>query len=84
MKSAADSIFKSAFAINYRLLPDYESKIAIDTGTFYFNRDLLEDSTLLILDEFDLRAPHSNNYVLEFTLTDLNRNKSRLLIFKCR
>ncbi|HMT30460.1 MAG TPA: GWxTD domain-containing protein [Bacteroidia bacterium] len=76
MKSSSDGIFKSAFAINYRLLPNYESKIPVDTGTMYFTRELLEDSTLLILDEFDVRAPDSNNYVLEITLTDLNRKQA--------
>jgi len=75
-KSDSSDVFMATFAIQYQLMRNYESKIAFDTGTRYFGFEMFEDSTLTILDYVDIHAPDSNEYVLQVTLTDLNRNQT--------
>lgn len=75
-KSDTTDGFFAAFAIQYRLMRNYESKIPTDTGTRYFEFEMFEDSTLIILDFVDIYVPDSNEFVLQITLTDLNRNQT--------
>ncbi len=73
MKSDSSGEFKAAFAMNYTLLKNYETKALVDSGVYYFDCIQNLDTSLIILDHFDVHAPDSANYIIQITLTDLNR-----------
>ncbi|MBL0343164.1 MAG: GWxTD domain-containing protein [Bacteroidetes bacterium] len=76
MKSDSSGLFKASFAMSYQLLKNYESKLTVDSGIYYFNHELIEGSSSLIQDHFDVHAPDSSDYILQVTLTDLNREQA--------
>jgi GWxTD domain-containing protein len=68
--------FKSSFIINYALLQGYDSKFASDTGSHYFEFNQSSDSDAVIFDHIDIHAKDSLDYLLQVTMTDLNRKEA--------
>ncbi len=85
VKSGESKLFTARVALTYRLLPSYDAKVAIDTGSvLVIDKDFSEKASLLIA-KTAFNAVYPNNYVLELVVQDLNRNissKSILNIYK--
>lgn len=77
MKDDSSGSFMSTFSVYARLLRNYESKIDLDTAQASFSF-LQEDgqSAGVITGHFDINCPDSADYVLEVTLSDLNRQQA--------
>lgn len=76
MKMDSSGLFKASFAFSFQLMKNYEAKIPLDTGTKYFECILSEDSIASFQNYFDVKCPDSSDYVLNITLTDLNRKQT--------
>jgi GWxTD domain-containing protein len=76
MKDDSTGQFKSEVAFFYRVMKDYDSKIPVDTGTYFYSYEKLQDSLFVISDFFDVSAPDSADYIIEITLTDLHRRQA--------
>src|SRR5688572_180975 len=76
MKLSDSNAFQASVAITYSVLNNYESKTPVDSGSYFFNFFQEEDSTLVIRDHIDVFAPDSSDYILQLTLTDLNRQQA--------
>jgi len=76
MNSTETGLFQSSIALGFKIMHNYESKIPIDSGTFYF--EYVQDSanTWTIKNHIDVFAPDSSDYVIQLTLTDLNRQQA--------
>ena len=76
MKADQSEAFQTSVALGVKVLSSYDSKIAIDSGTYYFDafQDTIPDQA--IKGFIDLFAPDSSDYVVQVTLTDLNRQQA--------
>jgi len=74
--NSEQNIFQAGVAVSYKVLYNYESKVPVDSGTFYF--EYRQDSTagFMIMNSFDIYAPDSADYIIQFILTDLNRRQA--------
>jgi len=68
--------FKSSLSINYALLQSYDSKYASDTGSHFFEFSQSNDSDVVFFNHIDLIARDSMDYLLQVTMTDLNRKEA--------
>jgi GWxTD domain-containing protein len=68
--------FRSAFSISFRLLRSFDSREPSDSGTFFYDYKKNDAEGTRIQDHFDVRTPDSINYLLEVTLSDLNRQQA--------
>jgi GWxTD domain-containing protein len=75
-RSDSTGNFKSTFSINYALLQGYDAKYATDTGSHYFEFTQSNDSDAVIFDHIDIHAKDSLDYLLQVTMTDLNRKEA--------
>ena len=76
MKADEAGGFKSSFALSYLVLPDYESKIPVDSGTVYFEQDQDSLPGATISNFIDVRTPDSANYIIQVVFTDINRQQA--------
>ena len=76
MKSDSSEYFHASYALSYSILHNYESKVPVDSGTFYY--DQLQDSTEseIIAGNFDIHASDSADYIVQLVLTDINRQQA--------
>jgi len=85
VKSGESKSFTARVALSYRLLSSYESKEAIDTGSVIVIDREFSDKPSLLIAKTEFKAVFPNNYVLEVTMQDLNRNissKSIINVYK--
>jgi GWxTD domain-containing protein len=85
VKSGESKSFTARVAVIYRLLASYDAKQAIDTGSVYIVDKDFSDKPSLLVAKTEFKAVYPNNYVLEVTMQDLNRNissKSILNVYK--
>ncbi len=75
MKSGSSDQFNSSIAVSYRVIPDVESRAVVDTGMSYFEINE-QFSEIYYVDHFDFRAPDSTDYIVQVTMTDMNRNQA--------
>lgn len=70
-------VFRSEFNITYSITGSYESKNEPVTGQYFYSyiRES-EDDADNIVNHFDISCRDSSDYVLQLTLTDLNRNQA--------
>lgn len=71
------SVFRSDFVITHSVYGGYDYKSEPDTGQHFFSylRETEEDAGDII-SHFDISCRDSFDYVLQLTLTDLNRNQA--------
>ena len=72
-KQAGNSVFSARISIQYRLISSYETKDIIDSATITMT-DPFSSTPKDIIGKIDLSATFTNSYVLQITLSDLNRN----------
>ena len=85
VKSGDSKSFTARVALTYRLLPSYDAKVPIDTGSVIIIDKEFSDKPNLLIAKTEFNAAFPNNYVLEVVVQDLNRNissKSILNIYK--
>ncbi len=85
VKSGDSKSFTARVALTYRLLPSYDAKVPIDTGSVLVIDKDFSDKPNLLIAKTEFKAAYPNNYVLEVVVQDLNRNissKSILNIYK--
>ncbi len=85
VKSGESTNFTARVALTYRLLKSYDAKHPLDTGSVLLVDKDFSDKPTLLLGKTTLNAEYPNNYVLEVSLQDLNRNissKSVLDVYK--
>jgi GWxTD domain-containing protein len=75
MKSLSSDQFFASIAITYRVFTSYESKLTVDTGMFYYEVPESDQKDQFV-GYFDIKAPDSTDYVVQITLTDMNRNQA--------
>jgi GWxTD domain-containing protein len=77
MKDDSSGSFRSSLSIFARLTQSYESKSDLDTAeaVYSFIRDEGGDAGT-ITGHFDVFCPDSANYILEITMSDLNRQQA--------
>ncbi len=63
------------FKIYYELFNNYEAKEPIDTGSFFYTDDQYYNLEGEMTINFDISAQSPNNYLINITLTDLNRKQ---------
>ncbi len=68
--------FKSSFSVSYKLLSGYESKAWLDSATRFYEYEKRNNNDFIIQDHIDIRAPDSADYILQVTLSDLNRQQA--------
>lgn len=70
-------VFRSDFVITHSVYGNYESKNEPDTGQHFFSyqREAEEDAGDIV-NHFDISCRDSFDYVLQLTLTDLNRSQA--------
>ncbi len=76
MKSNEDGMFKASVALTYTIMRSYESKVPVDSSTFYFDYEQDSSETWMINDYIDVYAPDSADYIIQLILTDLNRQQA--------
>lgn len=85
VRSGESKSFTARVALSYRLLNSYDAKQAIDTGSVVVIDKEYADKPFLLVAKTEFKAVYPNNYVLEVTVQDLNRNissKSILNVYK--
>jgi len=77
MNEDSTGSFMSSFSVYARLVTSYEAKTDLDTTlvTFTYLKDEGQDAGT-INGHFDMVCPDSADYILEITLTDLNRRQA--------
>lgn len=76
MKSGDSNLFYASIAVSFRVLNNYESKVPVDSGTFYFDVPQDSNSLKMFSGLFDVFAPDSADYILQLDMTDINRQQA--------
>jgi GWxTD domain-containing protein len=69
---------KANYSIAFILYPSYESKLILDSTTFFLSDSLNFGKTIGLVYNFPVKARYPGNYLLEVQLTDLNAETSTL------
>lgn len=76
VKQGESKFFTANVLVSYRLLPSYDSKQVIDTGSVVIIDKFDAESNALLNSKISFKAKYPNNYVIEVVVTDINRNIS--------
>lgn len=79
LKFAQDPVsgnFIARYAIHYNLMPDYESKVILDSATFYYRDSLNHGKDIYLLHSFDIPAMYPSDNILMVELKDLQADES--------
>jgi len=67
--------FSAKFVIKFELLANYEAKQIIDSARVFYADTVFTNKRKAIIDSFNIKIPHGQNYVLRLTAFDINRSK---------
>jgi len=76
------STFNAHFSLHYILQPSFESKIIIDSATYFYHDTLNYNTGSFFQDSIYINIPYGQDYLLSVELKDLNRKKSHTALIK--
>jgi GWxTD domain-containing protein len=74
-KSSVNSRFTADFSIRYELFDSFDSRMLIDSATFFFSDSLNHGYDETFTSSFLVKTIYPGNFLMNMTMTDLNRKK---------
>jgi GWxTD domain-containing protein len=78
MREAESNPYKASFNLTYNLVPSFEITTVLDSNSFSFSDEEIQPPQKALMGSFDVKTPPTTdkNYVLQVSMTDLNRQIS--------
>lgn len=73
-KKQGDNSFSANFSISYTLLPAFEAREVLDSGSFAFENRIEKPGGKEFISFIDFDTPHNAKFLVKASLTDINRN----------
>jgi len=75
-KKQGDKDYTAGFTVSYSVLPSFDAREVLDSGSFAFEDRVETPGTKDIISFIDYDSPANLHYLVKATLTDLNRNQA--------
>ncbi|MCG3165213.1 MAG: hypothetical protein POELPBGB_00975 [Bacteroidia bacterium] len=74
-KKQGDADFSANFTVTYQLIPAFEAREVIDSGSFVFEDRVEKPAPKDIISYIDFDTPRNAKFLVKAAVTDLNRNQ---------
>ena len=74
-KKQGDDMFSANFTVSYQIIPAFEAREVLDSGSFVFEDRVEKPLTKDIISYVDFDAPRNGQFLVKAAVTDLNRNQ---------
>lgn len=74
-KKQDEKEFSANFTVTYSLIPNFEAREVMDSGSFAFEDRLEKPNSKDMISFVDFDTPHNSHYIVKASIIDLNRNQ---------
>ncbi len=74
-KKQGDTDFSANFTVSYQVIPAFEAREVLDSGSFVFEDRVEKPGSKDIISYLDFDSPYNGTYLVKAAVTDLNRNQ---------
>lgn len=76
-RPSSSAPFSANVVLSYRVFDDYEARLIHDTASIIINDVANEDVLRDLISKIEFKALKGYNYIMEVTVTDINRNRTK-------
>lgn len=74
-RKQGDDVFSANFTITYQIIPAFEAREVLDSGSFVFEDRVEKIAAKDIVSYVDFDSPRNGKFLVKAAVTDLNRNQ---------
>ena len=74
-RKQGDDVFSANFTITYQIIPAFEAREVLDSGSFVFEDRVEKIAAKDIISYVDFDSPRNGKFLVKAAVTDLNRNQ---------